>query len=78
VKEFLLALCEKKKIRQHIVSAVLESIVGENVKADVELTIYNSFQDKFAPWKCLLHLDLECLLHLDLETSVSLQGLKII
>jgi hypothetical protein len=70
VKEFLLALCEKKKIRQHIVSAVLESIVGENVKADVELTIYNSFQDNFAPWKCLLHLDL--------ETSVSLQGLKII
>jgi hypothetical protein len=70
VKEFLLALCEKKKIRQHIVSAVLESIVGENVKADVELTIYNSFQDNFAPWKYLLHLDL--------ETSVSLQGLKII
>jgi hypothetical protein len=38
VKVFLSVLCEKKKTRQHIGSAVLESIVGENVKTDVELT----------------------------------------
>jgi hypothetical protein len=70
VQGFLLALCEKKKTRQHIVSAVLQSIVGENIKGEVELTFYRSIQEKFAPWKCLLHLD-----H---EASVSFQGLNII
>ncbi len=69
MKGFLTALCEKKKKRQHIVSALLESLGGENVKADVELTFYKSIQEKFAHWKCLLHLDL--------EASVSLQGLNI-
>jgi hypothetical protein len=42
VKGFLSVLCEKKKTRQNIVSAVLESIVGENVEADVELTFFKS------------------------------------
>jgi hypothetical protein len=70
VKGFLSALCEKKKTRKHIVSALLESIVGENIKADVEVAFYKSIQEKFAPWKCLLHLDL--------EASVSFRGLNII
>jgi hypothetical protein len=70
VKGFLSALCGKKKTRKHIVSALLDSIVGENIKADVEVAFYKSIQEKFAPWKCLLHLDL--------EASVSFRGVNII
>ena len=60
----------KKKTRQHIVNAVLESAVGNDVKKHVEVKFYKSLQEKFAPWKCLLHLDL--------EASVSFRGLNVI
>jgi hypothetical protein len=67
---FLDALCEKKKTRQHIISAVLESKVGNDIKEQVELKFYKTIQEKFAPWKCLLHLDL--------EAAVSFRGLNVI
>jgi hypothetical protein len=67
---FLSALCQKKKVKQHIVTAVLDSAIGKDVKAEVETAMYERIQDKFAPWKCLLHLDL--------EASVSYRGLNVI
>jgi hypothetical protein len=49
VKGFLAALCEKKKTRQHITNAVLDSAVGKEAQEQVEVTFYKSFQEKFAP-----------------------------
>jgi len=70
VEGFLSALCNKKKIQQHVVTAVLDSDIGKDIKAEVELSMYRKIQEKFAPWKCLLHLDL--------EGSVSYRGLNVI
>jgi predicted RNase H-like nuclease (RuvC/YqgF family) len=69
VEGFLSAFCQKK-VWKLVVPAVLDSGVGKDIKAEVESTMYQSIQEKFAPWKCLLHLDL--------EASVSYRGLNVI
>ncbi len=70
VKGFLAGLCEKKKTRQHIAEAILDSTVGSEVSKFMESRFYKTIQEKFALWKCLLHLDL--------EACVSFRALNII
>jgi hypothetical protein len=46
VKGFLSALCDKKKMRQHIVAAVLDSVEGKDVTEEVGTKFYKTIQEK--------------------------------
>ncbi len=45
-------------MRQHVITVVMDSAIGKDIKEDIESKIYRNIPEKFSPWKCLLQLDL--------------------